>query len=95
MNQKTPAKQATEVSYPEDLDVIYVNHSQFLMTAADLNIDVGVVRPDPTSKKATVHIKTRLTMSPQHAKMFLSKMQDILDGYERDFGEIPIKPKKK
>ena len=95
MNQKASAKQEIEVLYPEDLCAIYVNHAQFLMTATDLNIDIGVLRPDPKGKKATVLINTRLTMSPQHAKLFLLKMQQVLDGYEKDFGKIPTKPKKK
>jgi len=95
MNQKASVKQEIEVLYPEDLGAIYVNHAQFVMTATDLNIDIGVLRPDPRGKNATVRISNRLTMSPQHAKMFLLKMQQVLDGYEKDFGEIPTKTKKK
>jgi len=95
MSEKAPVKQEIELLYPEELGVMYVNHAQFLMTSADLNIDIGVLRPNPLGKKAIAHISARLTMSPQHAKVFLSKMQQVLDGYERDFGEISIKPKKK
>jgi hypothetical protein len=95
MNQKVPGKQVVEVVYPENLGGIYVNHAQFLMTASDLSIDIGILQQNPKGGKPTAHISHRLIMSPQHAKMFLTKMQEIINGYERDFAEISITPKKK
>ncbi len=94
---KTTKAESLEVFYPEQLDIIYSNHANFLMSGVDLSIDFGtkhtqVVKNKP---KNVVQVNSRVIMSIQQAKIFLSKIQGLLELYEKDFGEIVTEPKKK
>ena len=86
-----------KVHYPEQLSIIYANHAQFQMSLSDIMIDFGLMQQDPTVKPAKfeAHIKTRIIMSPQHAKVFVTKMKNVIDNYEKEVGKIVIEPKKK
>ena len=96
IKSKSIKKAELQTVYPEQLDVIYTNHSYFSMSPTDLTIDIGIMNTRPVAKElqAVVNVNARVVMSPQHAKVFLSKMKGILESYEKDFGTIRTEPKK-
>lgn len=91
-NKKTQKKQLNFL-YPEDLPTIYCNYATFMFAAFDLSIDVGT-RSD-MGGNPNVKISARMIMSPQHAKVFATKMKELIDNYEKDFGTISTQPTKK
>jgi len=91
-------KKLPRVIFPEEVNTIYSNSAFFLMTDRDLTIDFGIRRPEMSPEdlsNAPTQISTRIIMSPQHAKSFSDKLNDLIKGYEKDWGKIPTEPKKK
>jgi len=86
-------KKKLSVNYPENFPIIYSNFSSFRISAFDFTIDIGIRSDD--EKGASVQINSRIIMSIQHAKVFVSKMKDLIENYERDFGTIATQPRKK
>ncbi len=62
-----------------NLAVITHSHSEFIMDFATVL---------PSVKKA--HVKSRLVMTPEHAKRLLYSLQDNIARYEQAMGEIKI-----
>ncbi len=85
-------KKELKVVYPDDFNVNYTNFAGFSMSPYDLHIDFAIRHDGPEVSEAKMH--TRITMSPQHAKVLVSKISEILVNYEKDFGEIATQPKK-
>lgn len=85
-----------EIHYPEKLEIFYANHASLSMSPTDLSIDFGVRHNQPVDGKikSTIQISSRVIMSPQHAKVFLSKVKEVIDAYEEDFGNIKTEPQK-
>jgi hypothetical protein len=86
-----------ETRYPEQLNIIYSNHANFLLSGVDLSIDFGIKHPQivKNKQKDVVQINSRIIMSIQQTKIFLSKLQGLVELYEKDFGKIVTEPKKK
>ncbi len=63
----------------------------------DLTMDFGLRHNEIIKNKikSTVQINSRIIMSPQHAKTLTVKLQDLIENYEKDFGEIKTEPKTK
>ena len=95
--QKIPKQKGLKVYYPEQLNVIYTNHTNFVMSDTDLTIDLGVRsnRVVNNQLESDVHVNARVIMSPQHAKAFITKMGEVIGSFEKDFGIIQTKPKSK
>jgi hypothetical protein len=87
---KAPKKQAgLKISYPEQLQFFYSNYAHFTMSGFDLTIDFGI------RQENNVQMSSRVIVSPQHAKAMVNRLSELLNQYEKDFGEIRTEPKKK
>jgi len=85
-------KVALETLIPENYPNIYANNANMVIGINDLAIDFGYKRDVPEADKAIVEMRTRIVMSPSHAKIFVKKMQGLLEAYEEQFGTIPVEP---
>ncbi len=84
-------KQQIPVELPEDQgEGVYSNFVLTSHTPSEFILDFA--RMLPGLKKAKVH--SRIVMTPQSAKSFLSVLSLTLEKYEGKFGEIEIKGKK-
>lgn len=87
---KTSKKQvALKVVYPENLQIFYSNYASFSMSGFDLTIDFGIRHEN------VAQMNSRVILSPQHAKAFLERIKNLLETYEKEFGEIVAEPKSK
>ena len=85
-----------DVYYPDDVGIVYVNHANMAISNNDFNMDFGIREPlFGGGKSQQVKINSRVVMSPQHAKVFILKLLDMLQTYEKTFGEIQTQPLKK
>ena len=64
----------------------YVNFAIVTHSAAEFIMDFIRILPGLTKSK----VKSRLVISPMHAKTFLKALQDNVDKYEKKFGEIKV-----
>lgn len=88
-------KQQLELVYPEQLDTVYSNHTQFHISNWDVLFDFGTVDPRPgTDQALKVFIHNRIIMSPNHAKQFAIKLNENIEKYEKMFGVVNVEPKK-
>ncbi|MBU0713658.1 DUF3467 domain-containing protein [bacterium] len=86
-------KTSTKVEYSSDFEVKYSNFAQFTITDKDMAIDIGIRHIHDGIED--VSIFERLMLSPQHAKIFCSKMQGLINHFEENIGAIPTELKKK
>ena len=64
----------------------YVNFAIVTHTPAEFVMDFIRILPGLTKSK----VKSRLVISPMHAKTFLNALQDNIEKYEKKFGEIKV-----
>ena len=64
----------------------YVNFAIVTHSAAEFIMDFIRILPGLTKSK----VKSRLVISPMHAKTFLNALQDNIEKYEKKFGEIKV-----
>lgn len=64
----------------------YVNFAIVTHSAAEFIMDFIRILPGLTKSK----VKSRIVMSPMHAKTLLSALKDNIDKYEKKFGEIKV-----
>ena len=64
----------------------YVNFAIVTHSAAEFVMDFIRILPGLTKSK----VKSRLVISPMHAKTFLNALQDNIEKYEKKFGEIKV-----
>jgi hypothetical protein len=77
----------------EELKSFYSNHVNIHSSFFDFVFEFGEVERIETYENQNVmdiEIKTRIVMSPQHAKAFLKVLNDNLKEYEKNFGEIKL-----
>ena len=70
---------------PDKINAIYSNAFSITRSAFDITFDFGQQIPQLNNM---VNIFSRVTMSPQHAKMFLSSLENCIKDFERQFGPI-------
>ena len=94
---RKPVKTAKlDVYYPEEVSIVYSNHANLALSNSDLILDFGLKEPlkaDGTSELVTIN--ARVVMSPQHAKVLTSKLIELIEVYEKKFGEIPAQSSSK
>jgi len=78
MAKKDEVQQVTEI--PE----IYTNSVEVLVSPYEFLLQMGL----ETQRKVKPICNVR--MSPQHAKIFLNILQQSIENYERNIGEIKI-----
>ena len=64
----------------------YVNFAIVTHSAAEFIMDFIRILPGLTKSK----VKSRIVMSPMHAKTLLSALEDNINKYEKKFGEIKV-----
>ena len=64
----------------------YVNFAIVTHSAAEFVLDFIRILPGLNKSK----VKSRIVISPMHAKTFLRALQDNIDKYEKKFGEIKV-----
>ena len=85
-----------ELRYPDQLETLYSNHTQLMMSNWDLTFDFGLVdlRPGRGSGTKKVDVHSRIIMSPGHAKQFSQVLATTIKTYEEKFGTLNVEPKK-
>ncbi len=85
MENKNPNPNEINVELPEDAaEGIYSNLA--IITHSNSEFVVDFVRMMPGVPKAKV--KSRIILTPQHAKRLLHALQENITKYEANFGEI-------
>ena len=69
-----------------DLDATYANFALITHSASEVIIDFARVLPN--TPRARVH--ARIITTPMHAKLLLRALNENLEKYEAQFGEIKI-----
>ena len=64
----------------------YVNFAVVTHSAAEFVMDFIRILPGLTKSK----VKSRIVISPMHAKTFLMALKDNIEKYEKKFGEIKV-----
>lgn len=86
MNQKQGQKQINIELGDKESEGIYSNLALITHSSAEFIIDF--TRMVPNVPKAKVY--SRIIMTPQHAKSFLKALEDNIEKYENQFGEIKL-----
>lgn len=81
-----PQKQQVNIQVPPDLEAIYANFAMITHSASEIIIDFARVLPKKTNPK----VHARIVTTPLHAKLLLRALQDNLEKYESQFGEIKL-----
>jgi hypothetical protein len=81
--------QKQEYGNADDFVSIYSNSVRLMIGLWDFRFNFGEVT-DATAELLKVSEKVRITMSPQHAKVFLQVFEKNLKRYEKKFGEIKL-----
>ncbi len=80
-------KQSLEIQLDSDVaQGLYANLAVVNHTDAELTLDFIYVQPQEMRGK----VRSRIIVSPRHAKRLLHALQENLDRYEKTFGEIPL-----
>lgn len=82
MKTQQPVQISIEV--PPDLDAVYANLALITYSASEVILDFARVLPNVP--RAKVH--TRIITTPLNAKLLLQALNNSLDHYETQFGEI-------
>lgn len=72
----------------KEAEGIYSNLAIISHSPAEFVIDFTRILPGVP--RARVH--ARIVMTPQHARLLLNALDDNIDKYERQYGEIPMSP---
>lgn len=81
--QKRPGKRIS-IDIPKELEAVYANVAFISHTPAELVLDFAQVLPRSNRGK----VKSRVIMSPMHAKMLQQALAQNISTFERQFGEI-------
>jgi len=81
--QKRPGKRIS-IDIPKELEAVYANVAFISHTPAELVLDFAQVLPRSNRGK----VKSRVIMSPMHAKMLQQALLQNIATFERQFGEI-------
>lgn len=84
-NRPAGQKRVT-INVPKELEATYANVAILSSTLAEIVLDFGQVLPH----MPTAHIKTRVIMSPVHAKMLQMRLAQQIASYEQQNGEIKL-----
>ena len=61
-----------------DFKTVYVNFSHFSLSNLELTIDSGFRNNDE------IEFSTRMIMTPEHAKIFAEKIQEVIEKHNKD-----------
>ena len=81
-----PQKNIPNIELPDDLEAQFVNFVRIAHTASEFVLDFSLLLPGVVKPK----VESRLVMSPTAAKLFLRALNENLNRYETNFGEISV-----
>jgi hypothetical protein len=86
MAQPNPNPNQAQISIelPADLEAVYSNFAIINHSPSEMVLDFARLLPNVPKAK----IYTRIVMTPLNAKLLLQALQDNLNKYEEQFGEI-------
>jgi hypothetical protein len=83
-----PETHKVNIEVPANLEAVYSNMAVIMHSPSEVILDFAQVLPNVP--RARVH--ARIITSPLHAKLLLRALQENLERYEAQFGEIRIPP---
>lgn len=86
MSNGPKRKQKINIELPADLDATYANFAMITHSPSEIIIDFARVLPN--APKSKVH--ARIVTTPMHAKLLLRALNENLEKYEAQFGEIQL-----
>ncbi len=85
MDEKKPKEVKLEIQLDEDLaQGAYVNLAVVNHNESEFVVDFIFVQPQAPRAK----VRSRVILSPQHAKRFIAALEENVGRYEKSFGEI-------
>lgn len=85
--QSTPPQQQINIELGEkEAEGIYSNLALITHSGAEFVVDFTRIVPGVPKSR----VYARIIMTPQHAKSFLNALQENIDKYEKEFGEIKV-----
>ena len=85
MEEKKPQEVKLEIQLDEEMaQGAYVNLAVVNHNEAEFVVDLIFVQPQTPRAK----VRSRVILSPQHAKRFVAALQENINRYEQNFGEI-------
>ncbi len=84
MENKPTRPMKVNIEIPPNMDAIYANFAVITHSPSEIIIDFAQVLPN--APQARIHART--VMTPLNAKLLLRALQENLERYEAQFGEI-------
>lgn len=85
MEEKKPKEVKLEIQLDEEIaQGAYVNLAVVNHNESEFVVDLIFVQPQAPRAK----VRSRVILSPQHAKRFVAALQENISRYEQNFGEI-------
>ena len=85
MEEKKPQEVKLEIQLDEEIaQGAYVNLAVVNHNDSEFVVDLIFVQPQTPRAK----VRSRVILSPQHAKRFAAALQENINRYEQNFGEI-------
>ncbi len=81
-----PPQPRIEFEMPPDLGAVYANFALISHSASEVFINFGQMLPGNPKPR----INARVIITPRNAKLMLRALQDNLEKYESQFGEIHL-----
>ena len=88
-NEKKPAPRRLNLEVPSDLAATYANFAIITHSPWEVFLDFAQILPN--TRKARV--RTRIVLTPTNAKMLLTALQDNINRFEAQHGEISLPPR--
>ncbi|HSH05180.1 MAG TPA: DUF3467 domain-containing protein [Anaerolineae bacterium] len=83
-----PKKKQMTIKLPEDLEAVYANMALITHTPVEIVLDFAQILPRMPAGNGQV--KSRVIMTPVHAKLLLRALTQNIANYEAQFGEIKV-----
>jgi hypothetical protein len=83
-NPVTPTPKKIAIDIPKEVTAVYANLAFISHTPAEMVLDFAQILP----RMPRGTIKSRIIMSPMHAKLLHKALGQNIANYERQFGEI-------
>lgn len=86
MNAQGPRKMQVSIEIPPDLGAVYANFAVITHSPSEVILDFAHVLPNTPKAR----VQARIITTPLHAKLLLRALQQNLERYEAQFGEIRL-----
>lgn len=87
--QEPAAPRRLNLEIPADLPAVYANFAIITHSPWEVFLDFAQILPNLPKAR----VRTRLVLTPTNAKMLLKALEENLERYETQFGEIALPPR--